>query len=204
MALKCGTIPVSLCLFSFFSRNNSNLKWKKCRCCAWDLNLWPQDGRGWQIHWAMTAAQLKGHVVVTSFSFFGFVKQHNISFGRFNLLGDYLLQIISGGTAHWKFGLRFWRIGCCTGRQPWPMSRIVRQLFTLNYLILFIHIPVIIVMQCDQMARLFCKNKPSKILVKGRNFPSDGLWCFLSLLLLTRQLKCLVYWYITKLFDRGP
>ena len=50
-------------------------------------------------------------------------------------------------------------------------------------------------LQCStrKMARLFCKNKPSKILVKGRNFPSDGLWCFLSLLLLTRQLKCLVY-----------
>ena len=32
-----------------------NQKWKKRRCCAWDSNQGPQDGRHRWIHWAMVA-----------------------------------------------------------------------------------------------------------------------------------------------------
>ena len=50
---KNWPIPASFCLFSFFSCYNFNTNWKKCRWCAWDSNLGPQDGRRRWNHWAM-------------------------------------------------------------------------------------------------------------------------------------------------------
>ena len=43
------------CLFSFFSRYNFNINWKKRRWCAWDSNPGPQDGRRRWNHGAMAA-----------------------------------------------------------------------------------------------------------------------------------------------------
>ena len=46
-------------IFVLLTHHNldSNLNWKKCWWCAWDLNLGWQDGRREQIHWAMVAPQ---------------------------------------------------------------------------------------------------------------------------------------------------
>ena len=57
--LKYGPIPVSFCLFSFFSNSNNNFNntnWKKRRWCAWDSNPGPQEGRQRRNHGAMAAS----------------------------------------------------------------------------------------------------------------------------------------------------
>ena len=55
--------PLFPFIFVFPMRHNlnSNLKWKKRRWCAWDLNPGWQDGRRERIHWA-TAAPLTDNV----------------------------------------------------------------------------------------------------------------------------------------------
>ena len=62
--LKIIQIPSSFCLFSSFCHYNFNLfisvdihKFKKHRWCAWDSNLWPQDGRRRLNHGAIAAPQ---------------------------------------------------------------------------------------------------------------------------------------------------
>ena len=55
---KNGPYPASFCLFLSFSHYNfNNTNWKKCRWCAQDSNLRPQDGRHRRYHGAMAAAQ---------------------------------------------------------------------------------------------------------------------------------------------------
>ena len=50
-------IMASLCLFSSFSHYNWNWKNQSVpRCCDWDLNPGPQEGRRRRIHWAMAAS----------------------------------------------------------------------------------------------------------------------------------------------------
>ena len=55
--LKIGPIPASFCLFSFFSHHNFNTNWKNHRCCAWDSNPGPQNGRRRRNHRAMASTQ---------------------------------------------------------------------------------------------------------------------------------------------------
>ena len=60
LAIRCQSTIIKVFrhlfwLFSFFSQQNSNTNWKKHRCCAWDSNPGPQDGRHRRIHWAIAA-----------------------------------------------------------------------------------------------------------------------------------------------------
>ena len=57
--LKMGQIPSSFCLFSSFcSLQFQHYKFKKHRWCAWDSNLWSQDGRRRLNHGAIAAAPI--------------------------------------------------------------------------------------------------------------------------------------------------
>ena len=50
--LKYWPNPATFCLFTSFSRHNSNINWKIIRNCARESNLWPQDCRSRLIHLA--------------------------------------------------------------------------------------------------------------------------------------------------------